>query len=189
MRRGAGRAVAIGSAIAVVGLLGLILSWLPGRGFEFEASREPSPGSVRADETANQRLLSEPRDELERRFEQAAVMLHAARFEYALAALDRVLELAPGMPEAHVNRGFALLGLGEAEHARRSFDRALALRPTQTNAYYGLAVAHDEVGDRPAALGAMRTFVHLSSPDDLFVRKARAALWEWQADAAEAVEP
>jgi hypothetical protein len=41
-------------------------------------------------------------------------------------------------------------------------------------------MAHDGLNDRPMALGAMRTFVHLAQPDDPYLRKARAALWEWQ---------
>jgi len=32
----------------------------------------------------------------------------------------------------------------------------------------------------------MRTFVHLSPAGDPYVRKARAALWEWQAASADA---
>jgi hypothetical protein len=57
----------------------------------------------------------------------------------------------------------------------------MALRPEQANAYYGLAVALEALGDRPGALGAMRSFVHLAKEGDPWVPKARAALWEWQA--------
>lgn len=46
------------------------------------------------------------------------------------------------------------------------------------------AVELEAQGDIGGALGAMRTFVHLSPPDDPYVRKARAALWEWQSGRA-----
>ena len=108
-------------------------------------------------------------------------MLHAREYAHAALVFERVIALAPRMPEARVNMGFAMLGLGRAALAREHFDAAIDLRPGQRNAYYGLAEALEAVGDTAGALGAMRTFVHLSPPDDPFVRRARAALWEWQA--------
>ncbi len=59
------------------------------------------------------------------------------------------------------------------------------LRSDQANAYYGLGVALDALGDRAGAVGAMRTYLHLArdeKPEHL--SRARAALWEWQAAAA-----
>jgi hypothetical protein len=59
------------------------------------------------------------------------------------------------------------------------------LRPNQVNAYYGLAVALEGLGDTAGALGAMRVYVHRSPPDDPYLRKAQAALWEWEAALAQ----
>ena len=47
--------------------------------------------------------------------------------------------------------------------------------------YYGLALAHEADGDLPAAMGAMRAYLHLSPADDKHRAKARSALWEWEA--------
>jgi tetratricopeptide (TPR) repeat protein len=116
-------------------------------------------------------------------FERGVALLHAGQPLYAGVAFHEVLRLAPRLPEAHVNMGFALLAQQRPAAARDFFLTAIELRPAQTNAYYGLAVASEETGDMPGALGAMRTFVHLAPPQDPFVRKARAALWEWQARA------
>jgi tetratricopeptide (TPR) repeat protein len=116
-------------------------------------------------------------------FQRGLAMLHARRFDYAVLAFHQVLRLAPRLPEAHVNMGFALLGEHKPAAARDFFATAIELRPAQANAYYGLAVAAEAASDIPAALGAMRTFIHLSPPEDPFVRKARAALWEWQSAA------
>jgi len=118
--------------------------------------------------------------ELHERFQQAAVMLHAGQNEYALAALQRVLELAPQMPEAHVNAGFALVELRQPALAAEHFQTAIELRPAQANAYYGLALVYESVGDLTSALGAMRTYTHLSPPDAPHLRRALAAIWEWQ---------
>lgn len=120
--------------------------------------------------------------EVTQRFNQAVVMLHARQYEHAATALHRVLALAPQLPEAHVNMGYALLGLQRPEQAQRFFDRATALKPDQANAYYGLALAWEAQGDRAMATGAMRSYLHLArqeSPEHL--ARARAALWEWQA--------
>jgi tetratricopeptide (TPR) repeat protein len=115
-------------------------------------------------------------------FNQAVVMLHARQYEHAAVALQRVLALAPQLPEAHVNMGYAMLGLKRPELARQHFDRATTLKPDQANAYYGLALAWDATGDRAMATGAMRSYLHLArqeSPEHL--ARARAALWEWDA--------
>jgi predicted Zn-dependent protease len=124
------------------------------------------------------RTMSNP--EIEQRFTQGVLMLHAKQYEHALTAFHRVLALAPAMPEAHVNAGFALLGMNEAAAARAFFEAAIALRKEQLNAYYGLAVASEQLGDLPAARGAMRTYSHLARKDDPVRRKAEAALWEWE---------
>jgi cytochrome c-type biogenesis protein CcmH/NrfG len=114
------------------------------------------------------------------RFQQAVAMLHAKQYEHAATALHRVLQLAPRMPEAHVNMGFALLGLQRYGVARDFFRSALELRPTQANAYYGLAMAEEGRGDLESGLGAMRTFLHFSPAGDPYRTRARAALWEWE---------
>lgn len=120
--------------------------------------------------------------ELRERFNQGVLMLHASEFEYAVKAFHRALELAPRLPEAHVNMGFALLGQKQFAPAADFFASAIELNAFQANAYYGLASALDELGDREAALGAMRSFVHLAGEaEEPYLPRARAALWEWQA--------
>lgn len=118
--------------------------------------------------------------ELRARFEQAVVMLHAKQYDHAVTALHRVLQLAPAMPEAHVNMGYAFLGLQQADVARGFFQSAIELRPQQANAYYGLALTEELRHDYELALGAMRSYLHLSGADDPYRTKARAALWEWE---------
>lgn len=143
-------------------------------GWRFSMTGAPARGQVHA---------SDPiRQEIHQRFQQGVIMLHAKRHEHAMTAFHRVLELDPALPEAHVNMGFALIGLERYGAARDFFESALALRKEQLNAYYGLAVALDGLRDRPGAIGAMRTFVHLSGSTDPYVRKAQAALWEWEAE-------
>jgi lipoprotein NlpI len=121
------------------------------------------------------------KEEIDVRFKQAAAMLHARQYDYAVKALHRVLELAPKMPEAHANMGYALLGKEEYRAAADFFNSATELKPQQVNAYYGLAIAYEGEKKLDLALSAMRTFIHLSSPDDPYLSRARSALWEWEA--------
>ncbi|MDH5537915.1 MAG: hypothetical protein OEY03_00800 [Rhizobacter sp.] len=146
-----------------------------------DANREPVAHAAAAREA-----------EIRRRFDAAVLMLHARQYDPAATALHRVLELAPTMPEAHVNMGFAMLGLQRAALARDFFDGATALKPGLANAYYGLALAHEAGGDLELALGAMRSYLHLArGENEAHLRRARAALWEWEAqrDARRASAP
>jgi len=118
--------------------------------------------------------------ELEVRFQQAVVMLHAGEYENAITALHRVLELSPKMPEAYVNMGFALFGLERYKAAQDFFQAATDIRPYQGNAYWGIAISLEKLGDLQGALGAMRTYIHLAKPNDPYVTRARSALWEWE---------
>jgi len=115
---------------------------------------------------------------LQQRFDQAASLLHAGQFEYAITALDQVIKIQPRMPEAYVNLGYAYLGLKEYQTAANAFSKAIDLRPNQINAYYGLAEALEGMQDYEGALGAMRSYIHLSPPNDPFLAKAKSAIWE-----------
>ncbi|VAX15305.1 hypothetical protein MNBD_NITROSPINAE01-990 [hydrothermal vent metagenome] len=118
--------------------------------------------------------------EVDVRFKQAVVMLHAKKYQHAITALDRVLQLEPEMPEAYVNLGFAFLGLEMDEQALGAFTKATDLRPRQMNAYYGMALAYGKLGNIRAAAGAMSTYAHLAKPDDPYKAKAANLLKEWE---------
>jgi len=156
--------------------IGITLLLVAGGGWLVQ-SVPRSDGAFVPREHAAERLKAD----IEQRFQQGVIMLHAKQYEHALTAFHRVLQLAPEMPEAYVNTGFALLGMQRYKEAADFFESATQLRTTQVNAYYGLAVALEGLGDLPGALGAMRTYVHLSKPDDPFRPKAEAAIWEWSA--------
>lgn len=168
------RALAVVLTVAFVAAGGAAIHFLPSG---------PPAAAVRPDPRSDARGHAEAarRDEVKLRFEQAVLMLHAREYEHALTALHRVLELAPRMPEAHANAGYALLGLKRTAAARDFFESAIALNAMQANAYYGLAAALDELGDRAGAIGAMRSYLHLAKDEDpRHLAKARAALWEWE---------
>lgn len=182
MRRHSHESAVSSLSLVLVGVLAVILVMMATQPdlLRLSAAAVASNGWVDLGARAKQAALRDPRlAEIDARFQQGVVMLHAKRYDEAVTAFHRVLELSPRLVDAHVNMGYALLGLRQDRAARDFFLTAIDLRPYQGNAYWGLATALENLGDLPGALGAMRTYIHLAPPDDPYVRKARSALWEW----------
>ena len=169
------RAFLLTAALIIAG--GLAIAYLPD---SLRTSTANRPEQARV-----AHLREKTEAEIKQRFQQGVSNLNAKQYENALTSFHRVIELAPNMPEAHVNAGFALIGLKRYAVAKDFFEGALALRKDQVNAYYGLAEALEGMDDLPGALGAMRTYLHLAPADDPYRRKAESAVWEWEAKMAE----
>lgn len=109
-------------------------------------------------------------------------LLHMQNKEYPQAVLvwNQLLLINDSIPEVHVNQGFSLFEMGHINPASKHFQRAMELNSFQVNAYYGLAICMEKTGDIEAAMGAMRSYIHLAKDGDPFIRKARSALWEWE---------
>lgn len=116
-------------------------------------------------------------------------MLRMRQYDYALTAFHQVLALSPELPEAHVNMGFALIGLEQWKQAHDFFQSAIELRRDQINAYYGLALALEALGDHAGAMGAMQAYLHRAPVDDPFRARAESTLREWRTAAATAAAP
>lgn len=175
------RVTAVVSVILLVGIAALLVAL--SRSPEL-ASLEPKTKAAKIDPNTNPSAHAALAREKEvaQRFQEAVVMLHAKQYDFAATALHRVIELAPRMPEAYVNMGFALLGMKKYKAAADFFNAAIEIRPYQDNAYWGLAVSLEGMNDLQGALGAMRTYIHLAPSDPNsqdYVRRARSAIWEW----------
>lgn len=178
--RGTGRVhdVRWRAALLTLGLTGafglLLASWPAERGQLLAGPAGPAaPGAAHAS--------AKRAEEVAQRFAEGAALLNARQYEAAASQLYRVLELAPQLPEAHVNMGFAMIGLARPGAAKDFFSVAIELNRNQNNAYFGLALALAGLRDLPGALGAMRSYVHLSKSDDAYRRQAGAAIREWEA--------
>lgn len=165
-------------------LIALMLSLLAGYSkraeFAYERPMVEVPQLISAEDDPKGHSQQWRERQIEERFQQAIAMLHAKQYDFAIKALHRVIELAPNMVEAYVNIGYAMFGKEDYQSAVRFFESAIEMKPYQANAYWGLAVSLEKIDDLQGALGAMRTFIHLSPPNDPFLRKARSALWEWE---------
>lgn len=179
------RPIGVLLTIAAVVVMGGLLTLLPeSRPLQIMESHTPDEAITKqasidpaVDPKGHERQAR--KEELRVRFQQAVSMLHAKQYDYAVKSLHRVLELNPRLPEAHVNMGYALIGLKEYKAAADFFDTATTLKPMQTNAYYGLALAYEGQHKFPLALSAMESFIHLVGDNDPYLNKARAASWEW----------
>ncbi len=176
-RRGDVRGRALALTVLLVGLVGVLLATVSA-----DSRGTVAPDSLAAAGSAQEHASQMRRVEIDRRFSSGVQLLNNKQFDQAAGEFDRVLALAPQMPEAHVNMGFALLGMRRYALAKDFFNAAMDLHAGQLNAYYGLAVALEGLGDLPGALGAMRSYAHLSKPDDPYVPRANAAIWEWDGE-------
>ena len=112
--------------------------------------------------------------------------MQLAEHEQALSIWHQLLLTYPEVPEVKVNMGFSLFELEKFVTARDFFIAAMEQNAYQANAYYGLAISSEKLGDLQGAIGAMRSFLHLAedNTDEKFLRRARAALWEWESQLA-----
>lgn len=191
------RAITLTLLVLTVGILGQLLSWWVD-GVEQDALPErypaesPGPASAQPvpdapidpgiDPEAHAREAREA--EIALRFDQGVSMLHARQYDYALAAWHRVLELAPTLPEAHVNMGFTLLGMEQYTEAYDFFVAAAELKPEQHNAYYGMAQALAGLQQLRQAVEAMEAYIHLEAPGSPFRQSAMKTVQRWREMAA-----
>jgi len=196
--------VTILAVSAIVVIIGITVKMIDQHSVPFVASVKPIKGYVRPDQIGQKgeqkgshtvpivrqeipgitppAPVIQPRDyaKIKQRFDQAVALMHAKQYEYAITALNEIVGIQPDMPEVYVNLGYAYLGLKNFPSSQNAFAKAIDLKPDQANAYYGLAIAFEGNNDLEPALGAMRSFIHLSDPNGKFVAKARSAIWEWE---------
>ena len=103
-----------------------------------------------------------------------------SQYQQAVDEWNQLLLINASIPEVFANLGFSLFELNKYQAASEAFNQASNINPYQVNAYYGLAICYEKLGDISAATGAMRSYIHLAKKDDPFIRKARSALWEWE---------
>jgi tetratricopeptide (TPR) repeat protein len=102
----------------------------------------------------------------------------------AVDLIDRAIQLNPGSPMAHNNRGAALLDLGLWEAALVSLDRAIALKGDYAQAHYNRGNVLKELKRWEEALASFDTAIALG-PNDARAHYNRAnvlcALRQWEA--------
>jgi tetratricopeptide (TPR) repeat protein len=87
------------------------------------------------------------------------------RYDEAIEALRRGLDIAPMMPELSIQLGYVLLQRRNFADAKLAFARALDISPASPDALYGMAKAHQEIGENAPAADYFRRYL-VSRPDD-----------------------
>lgn len=147
--------------LSVLLLAMLVPAGLP-KNFSFTAAIPASQANnPRQEDAKHQR-------ELAARFQQGVAMLQLGEFEHAVTAFHRVLVLAPRLPEAHLNMGFALYELKDYLGAQRFFEGAKALAPDFLNVEYGLALSLFAQGQTVEAVHHMERYLGGLRKDDPF---------------------
>ena len=147
---------------------GLVLSVMPGcttagsaglgavyaRGCLEAAERKRAPGSaLRLCDSALLDAALPARERAATHVNRGIVHMQARNVAAALADYDTAIRIAPNAAEAYVNKGIALIGLGDRDaEAVRLFDAALARNPLRPAiAYYSRAIANEQLGRTRAA--------------------------------------
>ena len=87
------------------------------------------------------------------------------RDEEAIAAFRGGLAVAPMMPALSLQLGHIFLRRRNCAEAKLAFARALEISPNSLDALFGLARAHQEIGENEPAAGHFRRYL-AAKPDD-----------------------
>ncbi len=106
-----------------------------------------------------------------------AITLDQRQFDKALSAIDRLEKKLPNEPMPHNLRGLALLGRGDTAGARKSFERALAVKPDYVPAAVNLARL-DMAANKPADAEKRFDAILASNPSNVPALLALAGIRE-----------
>jgi tetratricopeptide (TPR) repeat protein len=100
-------------------------------------------------------------------FEEAAALHILGRYNEAIAALDKVIELDPKFAAAYSNKGVELFILGKPEEALAAHDKAIEVDPKYADAYNGKGFVLDALRRYKEAIAAYDKAIELA-PKNVF---------------------
>ena len=98
-------------------------------------------------------------------FNKGVTLGELGKYEEALRAFDKAIELKPDYPLAWYNKGLTLGELGKYEEALRAYDKAIELKPDYPLAWFSKGYALGELGKHEEELRAYDKAIELK-PDD-----------------------
>jgi tetratricopeptide (TPR) repeat protein len=93
------------------------------------------------------------------------LLFSTERYDEAIEVFSRGLEIAPMMPELSIRLGYVFLQRRNFADAKVAFARALGISPGSYDAQFGMAKAHQEIGECQAAAEYFRRCL-MTRPDD-----------------------
>ncbi|MEM8964389.1 MAG: tetratricopeptide repeat protein [Acidobacteriota bacterium] len=103
----------------------------------------------------------------------AGIEIAFERWPAALEALREAERLDPGAPDNHLNLGTVLLMKGDIEAAAQRFDRYLASRPNDPDAFFQVAGNYALASDEPRAVAALQRAVAIDERMRMRIRADR----------------
>jgi tetratricopeptide (TPR) repeat protein len=97
--------------------------------------------------------------------ELGSLLFVLERFDEAIAAFKSGLDIAPMMPELSIELGRIFLHQRDCSNAKAAFARALSIVPNSADALFGMAKAHQEIGENEVAAGYFRSYLMLRPSD------------------------
>jgi tetratricopeptide (TPR) repeat protein len=92
-------------------------------------------------------------------------MTMQGRYDEAAEVLERGVQVAPTMPEMSIQLGYVQLSRSDCANAKAAFARALDLSAGSHDALFGMAKAHQELGENEEATDYFQRYL-TGRPDD-----------------------
>jgi tetratricopeptide (TPR) repeat protein len=176
--------------VAGTAVLGYFVTLLPGQGSlqlskaRLESMQTPSQLTEVAMYPAP--LAGEDVSDMQARIYLAEILklIEEGKVDTAFEYLNRVRVVVEHRAEALRLMGEILLQRGDNEAALDFFYAAIDRDPLIDDAYFGYAIASENLGELEQAIGGMRSYLHLQSSAESYhlkVAQARSAIWEWEA--------
>ena len=156
------------------GRVALTATWVlrkkPGGGLEAApANSQPSSPGIQPPRVPgipfgaphSAQVSAEAAHEAVRLARDGARLVHAGRFDEAIALLQRSVRLDPTVAAPHHDLGLALLSVGRIEQAAGPFGAALRLDPRIATAHYCLGYIFDTLGQQARAIEEYQSAVAL----------------------------
>lgn len=101
---------------------------------------------------------------LDKTLRNAVEHYQAGHYAEAIVSYHRALDLAPDLPELHINIGSAFLACGQLAQALEHFERTVHLRPDFAEAHYNLGLVQARLGNLDKAIANYKQTITLK-PD------------------------
>lgn len=86
---------------------------------------------------------------------------YKGKYNEALKAYDKAIELKPDYVEAWYNKGVVLDNLGRHDEALKAYDKAIVLKPDFARAWYNRACVYSVKGEKEKALSDLKKAIEL----------------------------
>lgn len=106
-----------------------------------------------------------------------SIFMAQGDYDRGMKALDRAVELAPNLVNAHLKKGLFSLSKGQLEQAEAPLEEALRIAPELLNSRLLLAASHLQRQNYPQAIGTLKEGLRGKPADAVLLTYLAAAYW------------